>query len=678
MRSDPVGHYGEVPRTCVEAARSGAGRPSEGDHEGASGQIPTTLWGRTGVRSRARVLLDRHRRAVAPVAVLAIALWAALTRASRRTRRRVARAMDGEATARLLLEAHGYEIRGEQVRGSWSLTVDGETFDFGVRADLMVARDGEVLVAEVKTGMLAPDPTFRPTRRQLPGTNWSSGRRRPGRRCRPPDDPRVAFDADRIGEEVTRRVGGACQSGSPRPGDRLVRLRGRDRAAHVEGHRHRCTARLRDLPLRDGGSGRPWRPYATKALDARARQHTRSNVHPFFYPPPFLLTMLWRTAVARDWLPRVLLINQVALALCCGPGALVRPRCSRSACAAPDANPRRHPHGTGEPPRPVVRSSVCGARPACCPLAATCKMSPALYLARWIAERRGVRSQSQSLGLPHGRGRTRNRSTAVPARALPRRAAGLRWRVPRATVPISPPANPRSPIGSIDGGGRNDHVPPRRRARERDPSLAPHWRRGLVRRTRRDALGSALFAGALMVVLLCDAGPHVRAPPRALPSARRPRCGSYAGSSDGCSLRRRLSPTQGRGRFRIRAAASQRPRGPAYSYETKFFGLLAIGALSSQAAGGRKEMTLDFTSTSSVPATWASPGSKRSVAEAGATPAGIPSSSAVFSAPSERRCARIEVGAGPAAPERSRHRALGRASRRAARRPKGTRVGPST
>jgi hypothetical protein len=66
------------------------------------------------------------------------------------------------------------------------------------------------------------------------------------------------------------------------------------------------------------------------------------------------------------------------------------------------------------------------------------------------------------------------------------------------------------------------------------------------------------------------------------------------------------------------------------------------------------------------------------VAEAGATPAGIPSSSAVFSAPSERRCARIEVGAGPAAPERSRHRALGRASRRAARRPKGTRVGPST
>jgi hypothetical protein len=101
------------------------------------------------------------------VALLAIALWAALTRASRRARRRVARAMDGETSARLLLEAHGYEIRGEQVRGSWSLTVDGETFDFGVRADLMVARDGEVLVAEVKTGMLAPDPTFGPTRRQL-------------------------------------------------------------------------------------------------------------------------------------------------------------------------------------------------------------------------------------------------------------------------------------------------------------------------------------------------------------------------------------------------------------------------------------------------------------------------------------------------------------------------------
>jgi hypothetical protein len=138
------------------------------------------------------------------VAILAIALWAALTRASRRTRRRVARAIDGEATARHLLEAHGYEIRGEQVRGSWSLTVDGETFDFGVRADLVVARDGEVLVAEVKTGMLAPDPTFGPTRRQLleyqlvfevDGVLVVDADRQ--------TISRVAFDADRIGEEVT-------------------------------------------------------------------------------------------------------------------------------------------------------------------------------------------------------------------------------------------------------------------------------------------------------------------------------------------------------------------------------------------------------------------------------------------------------------------------------------------
>ena len=141
---------------------------------------------------------------VALIAVLADALWAALTRSSRRARRRAARAIDGEATARLLLEAHGYEIRGQQVRGSWSLTVDGETFDFGVRADLMVARDGEVLVAEVKTGMLAPDPTFGPTRRQLleyqlvfevDGVLVVDADRR--------TISRVAFDADRLGEEVT-------------------------------------------------------------------------------------------------------------------------------------------------------------------------------------------------------------------------------------------------------------------------------------------------------------------------------------------------------------------------------------------------------------------------------------------------------------------------------------------
>ena len=39
----------------------------------------------------------------------------------------------------------------------------------------------------------------------------------------------------------------------------------------------------------DGGD-----PYETKALSKRARaEKTRRSVHPFFYPPPFLLGMPW-------------------------------------------------------------------------------------------------------------------------------------------------------------------------------------------------------------------------------------------------------------------------------------------------------------------------------------------------------------------------------------------------
>ena len=45
--------------------------------------------------------------------------------------------------------------------------LDGEAQDFEVRIDLLVQRDDQVFVAEVKTGVLAPDPAYPPTRRQL-------------------------------------------------------------------------------------------------------------------------------------------------------------------------------------------------------------------------------------------------------------------------------------------------------------------------------------------------------------------------------------------------------------------------------------------------------------------------------------------------------------------------------
>lgn len=66
-----------------------------------------------------------------------------------------------------MLEAEGFTILQRQVRGSWEIYVDGEPVIVNLRADLMVSRDDEIFIAEVKTGRLAPDPNFPATRRQL-------------------------------------------------------------------------------------------------------------------------------------------------------------------------------------------------------------------------------------------------------------------------------------------------------------------------------------------------------------------------------------------------------------------------------------------------------------------------------------------------------------------------------
>ncbi len=99
--------------------------------------------------------------------VLSIALLRVRSVWSRRSRRRVRRAMRGEHRARALLERHGYAVDGEQISTHWRITVDGAPLDLEVRADFLVRRDGRRLVAEVKTGALAPDPRHPPTRRQL-------------------------------------------------------------------------------------------------------------------------------------------------------------------------------------------------------------------------------------------------------------------------------------------------------------------------------------------------------------------------------------------------------------------------------------------------------------------------------------------------------------------------------
>ena len=88
-------------------------------------------------------------------------------RRSIRARRRGARAVSGEEAAETLLEDAGYEILERQLGLTWEIDCDGEAIEFLLRADLLVERDGEEFIAEVKTGDLAPSLTNSSTRRQM-------------------------------------------------------------------------------------------------------------------------------------------------------------------------------------------------------------------------------------------------------------------------------------------------------------------------------------------------------------------------------------------------------------------------------------------------------------------------------------------------------------------------------
>ena len=108
--------------------------------------------------------------AIAIVAAL-VALWLARAlrrwRGSLRARRRAARAGAGEDDAVALLEGAGFTIVERQARVVWAPLVDGQPIAMELRADYLVERAGELLVAEVKTGEEAPSVETAATRRQL-------------------------------------------------------------------------------------------------------------------------------------------------------------------------------------------------------------------------------------------------------------------------------------------------------------------------------------------------------------------------------------------------------------------------------------------------------------------------------------------------------------------------------
>ena len=100
------------------------------------------------------------------VGVVAAWLWER-GRVARGNRGRQRVAAAGEAGAEALVEEAGFTVVERQAWAEWVMEVDGVDCVVGCRADLIVERDGELYVAEVKTGALAPDPCRPATRRQL-------------------------------------------------------------------------------------------------------------------------------------------------------------------------------------------------------------------------------------------------------------------------------------------------------------------------------------------------------------------------------------------------------------------------------------------------------------------------------------------------------------------------------
>lgn len=98
---------------------------------------------------------------------LVLARWWRSWRGSARARRRAARAGAGEDGAAQLLTRAGFRIVARQARTSWAPLVDGVPQPLELRADYLVEADGELLVAEVKTGDEAPRLATAATRRQL-------------------------------------------------------------------------------------------------------------------------------------------------------------------------------------------------------------------------------------------------------------------------------------------------------------------------------------------------------------------------------------------------------------------------------------------------------------------------------------------------------------------------------
>ena len=111
---------------------------------------------------------------VATAAAIAMTLrrlmqWRTGAAATQHAIDRAARAHQGELSGEGQLRSAGFMILQRQAQAIWAPRVDGVAEPFDLRADFLVQdiETQEILVAEVKTGDLAPELSTAATRRQL-------------------------------------------------------------------------------------------------------------------------------------------------------------------------------------------------------------------------------------------------------------------------------------------------------------------------------------------------------------------------------------------------------------------------------------------------------------------------------------------------------------------------------
>jgi len=152
----------------------------------------------------------------------------------------------------------------------------------------------------------------------------------------------------------------------------------------------------------DGGD-----PYETKALSKRARsESTRKSVHPYFYPPPFLLSMVWSPSFELMTSAKIFFwLNQLLLLVCLAIFRLwFRAPWAVLGVLLLSFTPITDNAKMGQANLLVLSAAVAGLwlrNGALVGAAAMAKMSPALFLFAWAA-RRAWRPVAAAIGVAVG------------------------------------------------------------------------------------------------------------------------------------------------------------------------------------------------------------------------------------------------------------------------------------